>query len=68
MRGGAVVEERHRRHAEAGVVDVDVPLPLFVVDQVPARLAVVRNERVEEHQRIDPAGMRSATPVMTMPP
>jgi hypothetical protein len=52
--GGARVEERHRRHPVAGVVDVEVPLAFFVVDQVPTGFAVAGHQRVEVHQRVDP--------------
>ena len=52
----ARVEERHRRDAVAGVVDVEIPLPLLVIDQMPARFAVVGHQRVEIHQRVDLVG------------
>ena len=49
----ARVEERHRRDTVAGVIDIEVPLPLLVIAEMPTRFTVPGNKRVEIHQRVD---------------
>ena len=56
MRRGARVEERQRGHPESGLVDADVPGPFLVVDDVPTRFAVVRDDGVQEHHGVDAFG------------